>query len=187
MKNSLKVKNVGVLKLDTAWRPVAWISAQKAVKYYQNNKILTDIGNTCAVFKGGINKLSQTESIFDIKPIIVVKGKLFDGKNFFRSPAITNELLFKRDNHTCAYCSRVFKFIDLSRDHIIPRHQKGRDIWSNVVTACKPCNHRKANKTPLQAGMELLIEPYTPNYIDVFMFKGNLLPEQKEFLQKMKK
>lgn len=178
--------NVGVLKLDMAWRPVAWISPQKAAKYYETNKILNEIGSTCAHFMGGVNRKTQEQSHLEIKPIIVVKGKLYDGKNFFKTPGLTNDLLFKRDKYTCAYCGNLFSTLDLSRDHVVPKFQKGKDIWQNVVTSCKPCNHKKANRTPTEADMALLFDPYVPSYIDLFLMRKNLLPEQSEFLQRMK-
>jgi hypothetical protein len=31
------------------------------------------------------------------------------------------------------------------------------------VTACIPCNHRKGNRTPEEAGMTLLRRPLAPN------------------------
>ncbi|MEK7680073.1 MAG: hypothetical protein AAB356_07760, partial [Deltaproteobacteria bacterium] len=34
----------------------------------------------------------------------------------------------------------------------------------NIVAACKPCNHRKAGRTPQEAHMLLPKEPYRPTY-----------------------
>lgn len=180
------MKNLSVLKLDSAWRPVAMIPLKKAVKYYQKNKVLSEIGESIYTLKGGFNKHLGEDSCTSIKPIIVIKGRLWEGKGVRRVATLSNELLFKRDNYTCAYCGKVFAFKDLSRDHIIPRHQKGSDTWQNCVSACKPCNHKKANKTPQQAGMQLRYEPFVPSYLDVFLYAGNVLPEQKEFLNSLK-
>ncbi|HVK28844.1 MAG TPA: HNH endonuclease, partial [Nocardioides sp.] len=38
----------------------------------------------------------------------------------------------------------------------------GTWTWLNTVAACSPCNGRKANRTPLEAGMRLLVDPYVP-------------------------
>ena len=35
---------------------------------------------------------------------------------------------------------------DLTLDHVIPRHRGGPHTWDNLVTACKPCNHRKGGQ-----------------------------------------
>jgi hypothetical protein len=37
--------------------------------------------------------------------------------------------------------------------------------WTNVVTACKPCNLRKGPRTPKDAGMKLLIKPHVPDHL----------------------
>lgn len=44
-------------------------------------------------------------------------------------------------------------------DHIIPRARGGHHYKkANLVTACRKCNQRKANKTPREAGMPILEE-----------------------------
>lgn len=177
--------HAGILKLDSSWQPVAIISARKAAKYYQTDKILSDIGTTFLTMNGGFNKQQMLSSI-DIKPIIVVKGRVFS-KRYDKVPTLRNDLLFKRDKYTCGYCNGIFSTDKLSRDHIVPRHQKGQDVWLNVVTACKACNTKKANKTPEQAKMQLNIKPYVPTQLDVFLLKANLLPEQEDFLLQMRK
>ena len=47
-------------------------------------------------------------------------------------------------------------------DHIVPRSRGGGLTWENAVAACLRCNHRKANRTPEEAGMELLVMPGPP-------------------------
>ncbi len=69
--------------------------------------------------------------------------------------------IFARDRHTCQYCGRQTG--DMTLDHIVPRHRGGGHTWDNLVTACKACNHRKAGRTPVEAKMKLLKEPYQPH------------------------
>ncbi|MFH1483533.1 MAG: HNH endonuclease, partial [Chloroflexota bacterium] len=38
----------------------------------------------------------------------------------------------------------------------------GGHEWENVVSACIPCNHKKAGRTPREAGIKLLQRPYAP-------------------------
>ena len=68
--------------------------------------------------------------------------------------------VFMRDGLRCLYCG--VRTRDLTLDHVIPRSQGGQHSWGNVVSACKVCNHRKAGRTPQQAGMRLLTEPREP-------------------------
>ena len=61
--------------------------------------------------------------------------------------------IFIRDNFTCLYCGKMP--FDLTIDHVVPRYRGGEHSWDNLVTACIPCNHRKAGRTPREAGMAL--------------------------------
>ena len=62
--------------------------------------------------------------------------------------------VFARDRHTCQYCGRQAH--DMTLDHVMPRHRGGGHTWENLVTACKPCNHRKGGKTLEEARLHLL-------------------------------
>lgn len=68
--------------------------------------------------------------------------------------------VFLRDGHVCQYCGTKTK--DLTIDHVIPRHRGGRHAWENLVSACRPCNHRKGGKTIEEAKMALLRLPCQP-------------------------
>lgn len=67
-----------------------------------------------------------------------------------------------RDDFTCMYCGKKLPMSQLNYDHVIPRDQGGKTVWSNIVMACYPCNSKKANKTPEEAGMRLLTIPRQP-------------------------
>lgn len=75
--------------------------------------------------------------------------------------------IYQRDKFTCQYCNtRIgqkhpvtgFKMTvnDVTLDHIYPRSRGGATRPDNLVTACKTCNHRKADRTPDEARMPLL-------------------------------
>lgn len=54
----------------------------------------------------------------------------------------------------------------------------------NVVTACRWCNHRKANRTPEQAHMKLLYAPYIPSLWEDFILRNRtILADQMVFLR----
>jgi len=62
----------------------------------------------------------------------------------------------------------------------------GRNVWSNVVTACRHCNQRKGARTPEEATMPLFTLPYTPNYAEWLILKNRkILFDQNEFLRKL--
>jgi 5-methylcytosine-specific restriction endonuclease McrA len=83
-----------------------------------------------------------------------------------------------RDRHRCAYCGRRATTVD----HIVPRSRGGGDTWLNTVAACAEDNHRKADRTPAQAGMRLLAQPFEPTPADALVLAlglrdGEALPE----------
>ena len=58
-------------------------------------------------------------------------------------------------------------------------------MWTNVVTACSPCNKLKDNKTPQEARMQLLYVPYEPNRAEYLILRNRkILADQMEFLLK---
>lgn len=72
--------------------------------------------------------------------------------------------IFKRDKFVCQYCGRQPAADELTLDHIVPRSQGGQSTWENCVLACVECNHRKADRTPAQAGLTLRKEPLRPKW-----------------------
>jgi 5-methylcytosine-specific restriction endonuclease McrA len=76
--------------------------------------------------------------------------------------------IYARDEDTCQYCGRKRKRADLNLDHVVPRSQGGRTSWENVVCSCIECNLRKGGRTPAQAGIKLLREPFRPKWTPLF-------------------
>jgi 5-methylcytosine-specific restriction endonuclease McrA len=71
--------------------------------------------------------------------------------------------VFARDAFTCQYCGCRVTLRNGTRDHVQPRSRGGRDVLSNVVTACAACNFRKDDRTPAEAGMHLRAMPRALN------------------------
>ncbi len=68
--------------------------------------------------------------------------------------------VFIRDGFACQYCGGFGH--DLTIDHVVPRCRGGQHEWTNVVTCCKTCNHRKGSKSVTEARMELRTTPREP-------------------------
>lgn len=75
-------------------------------------------------------------------------------------PAWSRTGVMGRDGGLCGYCRATASTID----HILPRSQGGRNLWTNTVAACGACNQRKGDRTPDQAGMRLRVSPYAPTW-----------------------
>jgi len=68
--------------------------------------------------------------------------------------------VLKRDKYLCAYCGKPGAS---TMDHVVPRSRGGRGEWLNAVAAHSECNEKKGSRTPEEAGMPLLWQPWIPS------------------------
>jgi len=96
---------------------------------------------------------------FQVPAVVVMRYQVQVKKRskLFQLP--TKKAVFIRDNFECQYCGTRLTMGSGTRDHVVPRAQGGIDTLANVVASCKPCNGRKADRTPEQAGMPLAVRP----------------------------
>ncbi len=78
--------------------------------------------------------------------------------------------IFVRDGHQCMYCGTKKK-IKLTIDHVIPRARGGKSSFDNCVACCRPCNLKKGHRTPNEAKMYLLHQPYSPTIYEFIRMK----------------
>lgn len=178
--------NSRILTLDAQGQPHRWISHEDAITYHAKNLVAWQLGEGQGdtTFRGGENRTTGSISTITTAPIIAVKGKAAAAKRMYKTPSLTNRELFRRDRHLCAYCGKTFADLKLTRDHVIPRSKGGPDTWTNVVTACESCNHRKDDMLLEECGMKLLYVPYTPNRAEALILENrNVLACQMEYLK----
>ena len=175
-----------LLRTDASGMPLEWIDFRQAVKLHFLDMIAYTLGEPVVTVHGGINALSRRRSYIQLYSIIATHG---NHQSHYRldhgyTPPLCNQTLFQRDGHLCMYCGESFSYRQLSRDHVTPVSQHGRDSWNNVVTACVRCNTHKAGRTPEQAGMQLLAIPFTPTHAEYIYLQGrNVLSDQMAFLR----
>jgi hypothetical protein len=175
-----------VLQLDVAGNPHNWITHEKAAYYYTKDLVAWSMQAEDFTLHGGLSRLTGEQSKLTMDTIIAIKGKVNSKQmaQMNRVP-LNNETLFRRDQHVCGYCGNTFASHDLSRDHILPVSRGGPNTWMNVVTACHQCNKHKDDRTPEEAGMELLFVPYVPNRAEYLILKNRkILADQMQFLLK---
>lgn len=142
-----------VLLLNSDYEPLNICTLHRAIKMIIVNKadVLHYSGDTF-VSGGGLS--------FEIPSVIRLNYK---AKKKFRSEfKVSRYGIYARDNFSCQYCGQ--KHIDLTLDHIYPKHLGGVTSWQNLVTSCKKCNYKKAGKTLEKSGMNLLSNPKVPRY-----------------------
>jgi len=151
------VVNSAVLVLNQSYEPLNVCQARRAVVLlYRGKAELLEDG------RGEIRSVSQA---FPLPSVIRL---IYLIKHHRAQCRLSRLEVFSRDRFVCQYCGRETR--QLTLDHVIPRHQGGQHVWENVVSACIPCNHRKAGRTPEQARMRLIRQPRAPGE------RGYLIP-----------
>ena len=172
-----------ILRTDISGMPLEWIHFQSAVKLYYTEQVAYTCGTPLLEVRGGINAETGLRSELTLNSIIATVGSKQRLFNDAYAPPLNNPTLFRRDNNVCLYCGKRYVNSDLSRDHVVPTVKGGKDVWTNVVTACKSCNSHKGGRTPEQANMPLLAVPFMPTYAEYVFLQGrNILSDQMEFL-----
>ena len=94
-------------------------------------------------------------------PAVIMLKEYQKPKQYAR---LSKRNVFLRDLYICQYCSGDCKASDATLDHVQPLSAGGKSSWTNIATACKPCNYRKAahvgKMKPKQA-------PYKPHFWDL--------------------
>lgn len=137
--------------LNADMTPTGEISVQEAIV-----KIVLDKAYAVENYP---NKVFRSMELEIPAPKAIAVFQYIQLPDHYYGPApLTNRNLFLRDDYSCQYCGRGRGQLDneefLSRDHVVPISQGGKDRWKNCVTACISCNHRKADRTPEGAAME---------------------------------
>lgn len=102
----------------------------------------------------------HAESLTLARPVVIRLTAYVKVPRDTHKRKITRRAVFARDGWTCQYCgSRT----NLTVDHVIPRSKGGGSSWENIVAACAPCNRRKGDRLPIQAGMTPRRAPGTPH------------------------
>ena len=174
-----------VLALDRAGNPSAWLNNEMAVHLVATDRILAPLGEHARIIYGGVNAVSGLRSSIEISSILLTNARIRQQRwtQNYEAP-LSNRVLFARDGYLCLYCGHSFSPRALTRDHIIPVSRGGSNVWANVASACRNCNHRKNNRTPAEWGIELIAVPYAPCYAEHLILNGKtILADQMEFLK----
>jgi 5-methylcytosine-specific restriction endonuclease McrA len=93
--------------------------------------------------------------------------------------ALNRRAVFARDSHRCQYCGAAAENID----HVVPRSRGGTHTWDNVVASCRPCNARKEDRLPHEAGLVLRSAPVQPrDRMWALLAGGAVSPEWEPYL-----
>lgn len=160
----MKNNHTRCLVLNADYTPLTIINWQKALVWAIKHEYNTKIGIEILDFYKDDYILGTNNKKHPI-PAVAKTARYFRINNY--RVKFSRKNLFIRDNHTCQYCYNQFDINNLTYDHVIPKSVWNHNIgsptsWTNIVTACISCNHKKRNRTPKQANMPLKNLPYIP-------------------------
>ncbi|MCB9762143.1 MAG: HNH endonuclease [Alphaproteobacteria bacterium] len=184
-----------VLLLNADYTPLSVLGWQRAV-----NLLLDEKANVVVEYAGRVIR-SQS---FDLPwPAVVALHRYRKHSERVRFNRIS---VIARDSASCQYCGVTprgrngrLAIDELTLDHVVPRARavdgrvrlpwSGRRVpvtsWENVVIACEPCNHRKADRLPEEAGMTLRRPPHRPSSREILhanLLRARIPEEWRMFL-----
>ena len=166
--------NENVLVLNRLWQAINVCTAERAftLLYMGHAEVVVENGGNFQTFDfHEWRDFTQNHDGDDVVHTVSFKIRiprvillLFFDRLPHKEVKFTRHNIFERDRNTCQYCGKHFDRRDLNLDHVIPRDRGGTTTWENIVCACIPCNTRKANRSPTEAGMHLIRKPKRPKW-----------------------
>lgn len=169
---------VGCLALNASFEPLTMVPLRRALRLVLDGK--------AEVVEADADRLVRSEKLTLPRPAVIRLVKFIHVPRRFRRQ-VTNTFLFARDRYRCQYCGRGLADLrhreSLTRDHLVPLSRGGTNDWTNVVTACSPCNTRKGNHLAEEIGMHPLTHPVEPHFVHLSWAVRRLTPEQSKYIR----
>jgi 5-methylcytosine-specific restriction endonuclease McrA len=138
------------LVLNQSYEPLNVCRARRAITLVFSGK--------AEMLENGTGYIHTSNSVYALPSVIRLAYQVRRPRP---QPKLTRVEIFNRDHYTCQYCGKHSH--QLTLDHVIPRYVGGKHTWENLVSACAPCNRKKAGRTPEQAHMKLFTRPGRPS------------------------
>jgi 5-methylcytosine-specific restriction endonuclease McrA len=141
------------LVLNATYEPLRVVSWQKAITLLFQGKV-----EVLAVHDREIRGVTVRVKL----PSVLRLLRHVKMKRAFAEVPFSRANVYARDDHRCQYCSRRYAPSQLTFDHVLPVARGGHKGWDNIVTCCILCNRRKGDRTPEEAGLQLIRRPRRP-------------------------
>ena len=169
-----------VLLLNATYEPMRVIHVRRAVGLLMRG--------AAEGVEGVAAHLRTPSTVFEVPAVIRLRYFVNVPK---RGATWSRRRVLARDAFTCIYCGsragdrrqgRLLTQRDFTVEHLIPLSRGGGNSWGNTACACRWCNHRKADRTPHEAGMRLIWEPKTPR-VNYLVVSGDAPAEWRTYLR----
>jgi 5-methylcytosine-specific restriction endonuclease McrA len=169
---------VGCLALNASFEPLTMVPMRRALRLVIDGK--------AEIVESDAGGVVRSERMTMPRPVVIRLMRFVHVPRRFRRQ-VTNTFLFARDHYRCQYCGRHQSELKpreaLTRDHLIPISRGGTNEWTNVVTACGPCNARKGNRLVTEIGMHPLTIPVEPHFVHLSWAVRRLTPAQAKYIR----
>ena len=136
------------LLLNASYEPLCVVSQRRAVVLILSDKAVTLEGSGDLLHAAHWSM--PAPSVIRLTRYIKVPNR--------RTVPLTRRAIFARDGGRCVYCDAPATSID----HVIPKSRGGQHSWDNVVSACRRCNHVKADRGLTDLGWRMRRVPAMP-------------------------
>lgn len=152
------------LLLNTDYSPLHFVSDIDAIILFYKGRaeVVRSMDGNLSEWDDTFNSPSTTIRVPATMRLLELPHRKRVNKKW-KHPRFRKKVLFNRDNWSCQFCGCKLNWETVTIDHVMPSSRGGQTSWLNCVAACKPCNKRKADKTPDEAGMPLLTKPAYPS------------------------
>jgi 5-methylcytosine-specific restriction endonuclease McrA len=123
----------------TSLLPLSVVDWQEAIRYLVLDKV--------SVMSWYDDWIVHSASWSTRVPAVIMLKEYQKPKHYAR---LSKRNVFLRDLYKCQYCGADCNGTDATLDHVLPLSKGGKSVWTNLTTACKPCNYRKANQTKIK-------------------------------------
>ncbi len=143
------------LVLNATFEPIKVVDWQRAMTLWAQGKV--------EIIREHDREVRAVSFSFKLPSVV----RLLHFIRLKRRPQVqfTRANIYTRDDFTCQYCDVRHEPEKLTFDHVVPVAQGGRRGWENIVTACEPCNRKKADKSLAESGLTLVRPPVRPTVL----------------------
>lgn len=150
-----------VLVLDSRYQPVKVVSLEVGFVLLYTKRALSLIDSERVI--RGVN------ADYTVPWIILLQNCSPKSRRTL-APRFSRQNVYLRDGYSCQYCGWMGPLHHLTLDHLVPCAKGGKTSWDNVVTACRPCNHRKGARTIEELGVRPRNMPIKPSFSPAAVF-----------------
>lgn len=164
----------GCILLNGDWTYLSTLSFKDTVRFMcKQDKV--------EIVRYSEKKIKRPDGSFMKLPLVM---RLLDiVRRIYRAKVPWNKKnVLTRDRNRCMYCGKTK--CSLTIDHVFPQSRGGQTSFDNCVASCFECNNKKGNRTPREAGMRLIRQPFTPTIAEFFRIKMTTTGVT-EFLQEL--